>query len=275
MNFKLNDELPVHRVIAENYALHSSNKIHSPEVARKLGFTGGLVPGVGIYTYMIHPLITYLGTDWLKQGFVKAKFLKPVYEAEQIMVRSKITSLDPLNVKIEITNAEGVLCAVGTADLRESPAEPKIADYPPHPVPKPGNRFPARSDASSIGAQLGSIPVAYHLDDTEAYFFEKHRDLMMELLTPEAMHHPALLLHLANLMTKNSINLGPWIHTGSEVQHYNLPTMNTNMQLNGKILDAYERRGHDYVVLDLAVFTDTALPIARIKHTAIIKPKGG
>ena len=43
-----------YRVEAFNTAKESDNKIHDDAVARRFGFTGGLVPGVDVYAYMTH-----------------------------------------------------------------------------------------------------------------------------------------------------------------------------------------------------------------------------
>ena len=41
-------------VEAYNISHASENKIHDDAVAQKLGFSGGLVPGVEVYGYMTH-----------------------------------------------------------------------------------------------------------------------------------------------------------------------------------------------------------------------------
>ena len=44
-----------YRVSAYNTSKHSENKIHDDTVARKYGFSGGLVPGVDVLAYMDFP----------------------------------------------------------------------------------------------------------------------------------------------------------------------------------------------------------------------------
>ena len=44
-------------VEAYNLSHASENKIHDDAVAQKLGFTGGLVPGVEVYAYACHPAV--------------------------------------------------------------------------------------------------------------------------------------------------------------------------------------------------------------------------
>ncbi len=53
---------------AFNQATKSENKIHEDSVARKYGFRGGLVPGVTVYAYLVHPAVEAWGLDWLTRG---------------------------------------------------------------------------------------------------------------------------------------------------------------------------------------------------------------
>src|SRR5204862_7039371 len=75
-----------YEVRAHNTATQSDNKIHDDEVARRFGFTGGLVPGVDVYAYLTHPPAEAWGLDWLEQGTMRGRFLSPVYEGELISV---------------------------------------------------------------------------------------------------------------------------------------------------------------------------------------------
>ena len=50
-----------YRVEAYNLSHASENKIHDDAVAQKLGFAGGLVPGVEVYAYACHPAVAALG----------------------------------------------------------------------------------------------------------------------------------------------------------------------------------------------------------------------
>ena len=42
-----------YRVSAYNTSKHSENKMHDDTVAKRYGFSGGLVPGVDVMAYMI------------------------------------------------------------------------------------------------------------------------------------------------------------------------------------------------------------------------------
>ena len=53
---------------ALNTAPNSDNKIHGDELAKKYGFQGGLVPGVTISAYLVHPVIELWKEDWLEKA---------------------------------------------------------------------------------------------------------------------------------------------------------------------------------------------------------------
>ena len=65
-------------VDAYNMSWDSENKIHDDAVAKRFGFSGGLVPGVDVYGYMTHQAIARWGRAWLAQGSGNCRFLKPV-----------------------------------------------------------------------------------------------------------------------------------------------------------------------------------------------------
>ena len=52
---------------ALNTAPDSENRIHSDELAQQYGFEGGLVPGVTISAYLVHPLVE----RWGKAGSIE------------------------------------------------------------------------------------------------------------------------------------------------------------------------------------------------------------
>ena len=75
-------DLHTHRVSAYNTSKHSENKIHDDTVARKYGFSGGLVPGVDVLAYMLHMPVAKWGRAFLERGLIEARFVKPVYDGE-------------------------------------------------------------------------------------------------------------------------------------------------------------------------------------------------
>ena len=63
-----------YRVSAYNTAKQSENKMHDDTVARRFGFSGGLVPGVDVMAYMIHQPVARWGRAFLERGLIEARF---------------------------------------------------------------------------------------------------------------------------------------------------------------------------------------------------------
>src|SRR3954468_3412530 len=76
------NRLETYRVEAYNTAKQSENKMHDDTVARRFGFSGGLVPGVDVFAYMMHVPVARWGRDFLSRGLIEARFIKPVYDGE-------------------------------------------------------------------------------------------------------------------------------------------------------------------------------------------------
>lgn len=266
--FTVGQELPPYRVIGYNYAEAHDNKIHNDDVAAQYGFSGGLVPGVGVYAYLTHPVMKAFGLEWLEHGAMTAKFLKPVYDGEEVCVRSEVSSLAPLTLSLELFNPAGTLCAVGQA--QRSHSRPAPVATPLVDLPVLDARPLARSQNLPTGKMLGSLVWKLNLAELAARFLNDVRATLPLYRGAKAVCHPAFYLAQANEILMANVKLGPWIHTGSEVHHYRLPRDGETLLLCGSVVESYEKRGHEFVVLDLGLFAEEATAIAQIRHTAII-----
>jgi acyl dehydratase len=261
--------LPTYEVIAHNYAFDADNRIHSDEGAASYGFAGGLVPGVGNYAYLTRPVVDALGREWLARGAMAAKFFHPVYHGERVCVRGQVASIEPLSLQLKLFNAAGTLCAIANASL--PPAPPLLApdDYPVAPLPASEARRAASLAAVPAGTLLGSL--SFDWDVTHEEFLAKVVETAPIYREEAAGCHPAFYAAQANEILMQNVALGVWIHTATEAQHYTLARKGERLSLRGPVREAYERRGHEYVALDLGLFGAAQRPIAQIKHTAIIR----
>ncbi len=85
----MTSRLEAYRVEAYNTSKLSENKIHDDSVARRFGFSGGLVPGVDVMAYMMHLPVKKWGRAFLERGLIEARFVKPVYDGEIAEVRGE------------------------------------------------------------------------------------------------------------------------------------------------------------------------------------------
>jgi hypothetical protein len=265
----LHQPLPIYTVVAKNYATHHDNKIHSDEGAARYGFAGGLVPGVANYAYLTQPVVETLGRAWLERGTLTAKFIHPLYDSEMATVHGTVTQLDPLEVRLELHNAAGKLCAVGTAGLPSELSRLDVRDYPRCALPE--KRRAATIVAVHAGVELGSLK--FRLDLADKVFLENMQEALPLYRGADALYHPAFWPAQANEILMRNVALGPWIHTASRVQHYALAQNGERLSLCGRIQEAFEKRGHEMVVLDLGLFGEAERAIAHIQHSAIIKLK--
>lgn len=235
-------------VRAVNTAIDSENRIHDNSVAAEYGFRGGLVPGVTIYGYMASAVIEHFGTRWLESGAMDVRFFQPFYEGEQVAI--SIAEEAQGRIKVEAGRASGVAW-IETARSGE--------DLPECPL---SERIPASREALQPGTILGSIEKTLDLSQPgmaaplDAYIGD------------ERFAHPAIILALANEILLTNYILGPWIHSSSEVRNYAPARDGEHLDVRGKIVDAYERKGHELVVLDIAVM-GSHRPLSRIRHIAI------
>jgi acyl dehydratase len=269
--YALGQELPSYSVLGYNYAEEHDNKIHSDVVASRYGFKGGLVPGVGVYAYLTHPIVATFGREWLERGAMTARFLKPLYHGEEARVLTVVTQLDPLTLNAKMTNPDGILCAVGEASLHPAQSSLNQVDYPHQELPAPDQRPTATIAQLPSGKILGSLDWRCDLAALTEKFLPDVRATLPLYFGADAVCHPAYYLAQANEILMANVELGPWIHTGSEVQHYALPHQGDSLSLRGKVTASYEKRGHEMVTLDLGLFAQKAKPMAHLRHTAIVR----
>lgn len=241
------------RIQAVNTATDSENRIHDDRVAREFGFAGGLVPGVTIYGYMACAAIEILGLDWLKYGAIDVRFFSPFLAGDAV----EISASREENGRMKID-------AGGRASASAWMAYHSPGNHPPH------KALEARAEASRetivSGTTLGSFEKT--LDLTEPSFATPQE----AFVGPDRFAHPAIVLALANEIFMRNFILGPWIHSSSEVRNFSALRDGDVIQVQGKIEHAFEKKGHELAVLDVAILTGDVLA-SRIRHTVIWQPR--
>ncbi len=233
--------LPLYRVRAVNTAPDSENKIHDDQVAAQYGFRGGLVPGVTVYGYMTAPLVEH-APEWLEHGSMKIRFLEPFYEGDEVVVRSEIA--DDGSIRIAAERADGPVCATAVASTARTTA-PQPLPYPEQPLPRE-RPVPARYNLVP-GTVLGTV--VEKIDTTE----------------------PHRLLLLANHILMRNFKLGPWIHAASEVVNWSAARAGEEIAARGRIHDRFDRKGHEFVVVDVMLIASGTRLVETVRHTAIYR----
>ena len=262
------DPSMVHRVAARNHHQDSTNPIHGDEVATAYGFRGGLVPGVDVFAYATHLPAQVWGVDWLRGGAMSASFRSPVYDGDDVTVEGTRHGED--EIAVTVRNGAGDPCATAIATRSHGLADrPAIDDWASAPAPQA--RPPASADALAPGTVLGTFGFGFHADragehlDQVAETLPLYRDL--------GIAHPGWLLQCANTALAQQVVLGPWIHVSSDVTFFDTVGDGQRVEVRGAVTDEHERKGHRFVVLDVAIAADGEVAL-RITHTAIHTLRG-
>jgi acyl dehydratase len=264
-NPDMTDRLETYRVEAYNTAKLSENKMHDDTVAKRFGFSGGLVPGVDVMAYMIHMPVAKWGRAFLERGLIEARFVKPVYDGEIADVTA--TESDGV-LSIEV-QSRGQLCATGSASLPASAPSLALADFPE--TPAAAERKPVNEASYQLGKWLGTVPRSWAGEAARDYLTDvRERD---PIYAQEGLGHPGLIQRVMNRVLVDNAILGPWIHVGSRMQLLGAGMAGDEITARAKVTGNYEKKGHRFVEIDALVVANGTTPLAHCQHIAIYQPR--
>ena len=262
-----------YRVTAFNTATASTNKIHDDAVAAKLGFRGGLVPGVDVYAYLCHLPAQRWGRKWLERGTMTARFESPVYDGDQVVIVGEPAAADgpdgPEQLELELFDPSGARCAVARAALVvDRPPPPPQREWPSGPPPA---ERPKAGPETLASARFASLEATFVAERAGEYLDDIRETLPM--FRKERLAHPGWLLRFANSILVVNVRMGPWIHVESSTHLLGLVHDEDRVETRARVTGVRERSGHRFVDLDV-LQTVGGRPVARIAHTAIYQPRG-
>jgi len=255
-----------YRVLAHNTSKQSENKIHDDAVARRFGFSGGLVPGVDVMAYMINLPVSRWGRAFLERGLIEARFVKPVYDGEMADVTGE-ESDGGLAIEVK---SRGQLCATGSASLPAAAPPVSISDFT-ETAAAVAERRPVDTASYELGKWLGTLPRSWAGEAAKEYLTDvRERD---PIYLTEGLGHPGLLQRVMNMVLVDNAILGPWIHVGSRMQLLSAANSGDELTARAKVTGNYEKKGHRFVELDALVVANGRSPLAHCQHIAIYQPR--
>jgi acyl dehydratase len=268
--------LPVRHVRARNLFRDAANRIHDDAVARQHGYAGALVAGVTIYGYLAQLVVAAWGPDWLRRGTGSVRFLRPIYDGEELVLGGRVVarSANPVVgetvAELEARNPRGEVAATmiaglawGGSVIAPDPRWYPVATLPASPPPATAETLVGLDPLGTPVLLLDAPTLARAADDLD--------DPSPIYRDPGGAAHPGLLLRQANRALSENLVLGPWIHVSSDVAHSDLARKGDRLETRGRVARVYERKGRGWVDLELLVVAAGARPIARIRHTAIYR----
>lgn len=249
----------------------SENRIHDDDVAQRFGFSGGLVPGVSVYAYMSHPVLEHFGRAFLERGQMEARFQKPFYDGEK--VRVEVVQDGDVRVAVTARNPSGEACATGWAFLPPEalPApDPDSFEVTAVPTVRP---LVTRAALAKTTA-LGTVWEFFEPSGNGREYLELVPDSFEGYHGPEPVAPTGFLIRRANSALSRNFVLPAWVHVSSLVTHFSTLGRSEEFSTRGRVVDLFERKGHQFVRIEVLLLAGDIRPVAHIDHTAIYELRG-
>lgn len=240
---------------AFNTAPDSENKIHGDELAKEYGFEGGLVPGVTISAYLVHPLIDLWGLDWLEKGFANCRITSPLYDNEDFSVELDHHHETKANTTLIRNN--GIISAN---------AEVSISQNLPIPPVLRGDKFvteiyKAPRATREVWQSLktnGCLAFKFKWGGSDPLIYLRNKDLLPALLQPESGGYSNLcfLLGCSNWILAGNAYMNPWVHLQTISQNFKAVELETSLIAEMEVNKIYEKRDHEFIDVFVNLFDE-------------------
>ena len=246
------------------------NAIHTTDGAKRFGFQGALVGGVTLYGWCVPTIIGAFGEDWLDRGWILVNFRRPTYPGTRLQVR--IARADDGSSTLVATNDDGEVCLRGDLGIGDAPwladfqlSSNRVVD------PPSDDKEQLTLDAAPRGQDLRTLGFRISAADARAFGAEQIEPDPLFTGEHPLVHPSVLARHMISLLGHSYDYGRPAIHVSSHIQHLARATAGQELVLTGHFIDAYEKRGHHYAVIDGDLFGEDGTELARIRHTNIFR----
>jgi acyl dehydratase len=275
------EALPARTVIARNTAAAEAGSIHDDAHAARLGYRGGLVPGVTLLAYLTPALIDVFGEAWPRGGRLRARFVRPAYDGDTLAIAGRASGEDAIACSIDGPDGKGCVEAEATCpSAAESETKPWRTSIPiagPGAV-GPGGGLPELSvENMAVGLELS--PLTYRLSLTEAIAWAAdasddsawYRDA-----SPFGgpIIHPAYFARDAIALLRHNFAYKATVHAATDLAYQGAGYPGRDHTVYGNVAELYERKGNSYVVLDTLTVDELGREIVRNRHTSVIRLRG-
>jgi len=262
---------------AFNQAEDSTNQIHSDEMAQAYGFKGGLVPGVTISSYLMHPAVQAWGRDWLSRGFAHVVVSKPLYDGYDFEVR--VSDVTDTSYQALLVDQEGTQCATGFIRLTE--------ELPAPPVRRGDAMLTHEQDIPPVSREvletmrtrgMFALPARWNAEHNMATYLLDPAG-MPELLRfdGDGLANGAFMLGLTNWVLSGNTYMNPWVHVQTDSQFFAPVQDCTELVVECAVEDLFEKKGHQFVDARVDVYRradDAAVMSALLRAIYKLRPPG-
>lgn len=247
-------------------SLEISNIIHSTAGAARYGYSGALVGGTTVYSWSAGALVEALGDAWLDEGWVEFQLRKPVYPDEVITTRVTANGGD---VEFTMTKHTGDIAVRGTAGLGVADFYSEISTASDRtPQPQPAERTYITRAVAPLGEDLPAMAIDLSAADAEFYADQKARDSDPRWRGTRGRVHPGWIAQRANALLAHTWRYTA-IHASSQIQHLAPVHPDQQLLVSGRLESGYERKGHEYAVIDLSLSSQDGRELVRMRQPTI------
>ena len=243
------------KAYALNTAPDSENQIHSDDLAKRYGFKGGLVPGVTVSAYLLHPVIESSGMAWLEKGYANCKITSPLYDGENFEVISEIPREGQTNTFLK--NEDGKIIANAESKILENiPSKPK---YRGDLLIQEEFKAPVASFAEWKKLKKeGCKAFKFHWGGDNPLIYLSDEKKLPLILQPSKSGHANLsfLLGCANWILAGNAFMNPWVHLETKSQNYKAVSIETTLIAEMSVIDFYEKKGHEFIEVEVNLFEE-------------------
>jgi len=227
---------------AINLAEHAYNVVHTDEGAVAAGFPSALVAGTTVHAYLTHSPAAAWDAAWLDHGWSELRLISPVFDNETVdLIPSEDSTSEHGTIEARVGGDLRATLAVATS----APTVPKRAIIEQHSE----LTFDLAEGLGTYGLRAG--------DDLAVY-------------ANEGRVHPSVWPSIGNSVTMAFHVTGPWVHVRSAITHLGQVPSNAQVTVASAVVDRFETRAGERVVLDIEASVDGAV-VAHIEHESIIR----
>jgi len=240
---------------AFNTAPDSENKIHGDELAKEYGFEGGLVPGVTISAYLIHPVIDLWGEEWLEKGFANCRITSPLYDNENFKVI--LDTIKDNHINTSLIRSNEILSANAEVSItRELPEPPllrkdKLVE----------SDFVAPQATKEVWEGLkegGCRAFKFYWGGKDPLLYLRDENLLPKLLQPSegGFSNLCFLLGCSNWILSGNAYMNPWVHLQTVSQNFRSVPFGTTLISEMSVNETYKKKGHEFVDVNVNLFDE-------------------
>ncbi len=243
------------RGIAYNQVPNSTNQIHDDDMAKRFGFKGGLVPGVTVSAYLLHPVADVFGIEFLERGYAHCRINSPLYDDEPFEVEITDRGLQHCHTKL-IRGADEPLARAETG-IRPDSLPPV---YRGDDIGTESIQTPATSRKFEQLRSRGCLAFRYRWDtEHEMSSYLREPSAMLDLYAIDGFANPSYVLGISNWVLSANVYMNPWVHLETRSQNFAPIAAGTSIIAEMSVKGLFEKKEHEFVDVEVNVFDANSL----------------